>query len=57
MPECQGCFALGICGGGCPYQSELETGSIWGLDKRFCIHAKMTLEWLVWDLYKQTQAS
>ncbi len=56
MPECQNCFALGICGGGCPYQSELETGSIWGLDKRFCVHAKMTLEWLIWDLYKQTQA-
>ena len=57
MLECQSCFALGICGGGCPYQSELETGSIWGLDKRFCVHAKMTLEWLIWDLYKQMQVS
>ncbi|MEA1936639.1 MAG: SPASM domain-containing protein [Patescibacteria group bacterium] len=57
MPECQDCFALGICGGGCPYQSELETGSIWELDKRFCVHAKMTLEWLIWDLFRQTQIS
>lgn len=57
MPECQDCPALGICGGGCPYQSELEMGSIWALDKRFCIHAKMTLEWLIWDLFKQTQVS
>ncbi|MDP3057148.1 MAG: SPASM domain-containing protein [bacterium] len=57
MPECQSCPALGICGGGCPYQAELEEGSIWALDKRFCVHAKMTLEWLVWDLYKQAQVS
>ncbi len=57
MPECQNCPALGICGGGCPYQSELEAGSIWTVDKRFCVHAKMTLEWLVWDLYRQTQNS
>lgn len=57
MPECQDCPALGICGGGCPYQSELEMGSIWALDKRFCVHAKMTLEWLIWDLFKQTQVS
>lgn len=53
MPECQGCIALGICGGGCPFQAEIATGSIWGLDERFCTHAKMTLEWLIWDLYAQ----
>jgi uncharacterized protein len=53
MPECQGCIALGICGGGCPFQAEIATGSIWGLDERFCTHAKMTLEWLIWDIYAQ----
>jgi len=54
MEECQSCSALGICGGGCPFQSEIEKGSIWELDERFCIHAKMTLEWLLWDLYKSS---
>jgi uncharacterized protein len=53
MPECQECFALGICGGGCPFQAEIEKGSIWALDDRFCIHTKMTLEWLIWDLFSQ----
>jgi len=53
MPECQECSALGICGGGCPFQSEIEKGSIWALDDRFCIHAKMTLEWLIWDLFNR----
>lgn len=57
MFECQDCPALGICGGGCPFQSELESGSIWALDKRFCVHAKMTLEWLIWDLLRQMQIS
>lgn len=55
MPQCQDCPALGICGGGCPFQSEIEKGSIWDLDDRFCIHAKMTLEWLIWDLFNQTK--
>jgi len=54
MKECEGCFALGICGGGCPLSAEYETGSIWGLDKRFCIHAKVILEWLIWDLYDKS---
>ena len=55
MPQCKDCPALGICGGGCPFQAEIEKGSIWDLDERFCAHAKLTLEWLIWDLLKQTQ--
>jgi len=51
MPECHSCEALGVCGGGCPMYAEDLGGSIWSLDKRFCIHAKMTLEWMIWDLY------
>jgi uncharacterized protein len=51
MPECVDCTALGICGGGCPLNADTETGSIWGLDKRFCTHSKTALEWLIWDLY------
>lgn len=55
MPQCGDCPALGICGGGCPFQAEIEKGSIWDLDERFCVHAKLTLEWLIWDILKQTQ--
>jgi len=51
MKECLDCEAIGICGGGCPYQSYLKTGSIWGLDQRMCIHNKKFLNWLLWDLY------
>lgn len=53
MDACRECPALGICGGGCPLNADFEEGSIWGLDKRFCVHCKTTLEWLIWDLYKQ----
>lgn len=53
MDICRKCPALGICGGGCPLNADFEEGSIWGLDKRFCVHCKTTLEWLIWDLYKQ----
>lgn len=51
MPQCQNCYALGICGGGCPYNARRRHGSIWDLDERFCVHAKKTLEWLIWDLF------
>ena len=53
MPQCQECIALGICGGGCPCNAELAHGSIWELDERFCTHAKLTLEWLIKDLWLQ----
>lgn len=36
MRECQKCVALGICGGGCPYNAEVRKGSIWDLDESFC---------------------
>lgn len=55
MPECQDCECLGICGGGCPYAADYMHESIYALDKRFCIHAKKVLKWLVFDLYKQTK--
>lgn len=54
MPECQDCIALGICGGGCPMKVYQRTGSIWNVDEDFCIHAKITLEWLIKDLLKKT---
>lgn len=57
MEECYDCPALGICGGGCPYGAMLRYGSIWEVDRRFCVHAKDTLEWLIWDLHEKMQES
>lgn len=52
--ECQDCAALGICGGGCPINAmHLKKGNtIHDLDERFCAHAKLTLEFLIKDLYR-----
>ena len=52
--ECQDCAALGICGGGCPINAmHLKKGNtIHDLDERFCTHAKLTLEFLIKDLYR-----
>jgi uncharacterized protein len=55
MPQCYGCEALTICGGGCPHNADINKGSIWEIDDHFCIHAKETLNWLIWDLYEQTK--
>ncbi len=52
--ECQDCAALGICGGGCPINAmHLKEGNtIHDLDERFCTHAKLTLDFLIKDLYR-----
>lgn len=55
MPQCQECIALGICGGGCPYNARHKHGSIWELDNRFCLHAKKILEYLIWDVFLRVQ--
>lgn len=53
--ECIDCVALGICGGGCPYEAFLKEGTIWGLDRQFCVHSRATLEFLIQDLWEQTK--
>lgn len=56
MPQCYGCPAIGICGGGCAYGAYLRNGSIWSVDTRFCEHSLTTLKWIVWDIYEQMTA-
>ncbi len=55
--QCYSCIAIGICGGGCLYNAELTTGTIWGLDETFCIHSQGTVNYLIKKLYKQTQTA
>jgi uncharacterized protein len=50
MDECLDCFALGVCGGGCPHQAELKDGSIWSIDRPFCVHSKKAFKWLIWKV-------
>ena len=52
--ECENCAALGICGGGCPINAmnSKKGNTIHSMDERFCVHSKMTLEFLIKDLYK-----
>ena len=51
MEQCKTCVAFGNCGGGCPYSANARKGSIWELDERFCVHAKLTVEFLIQDLW------
>jgi uncharacterized protein len=48
MKECLCCPAIGICGGGCPFNAEtLSKKDIYQRDKPFCVHTKMALNWLL----------
>jgi uncharacterized protein len=52
MRQCADCFAISVCGGGCPYAAMVADGSIWKIDKRVCYQAKSILEWMIWDTYE-----
>lgn len=41
--ECRKCEALGLCGGGCPMN----------YPETFCTYAKMTLDFMIRELYSQ----
>lgn len=45
--ECQNCQAIGICGGGCPFNAEIKYGNISKREKFFCIHTHKILDWLL----------
>ncbi len=51
MSECWDCFAISVCGGGCPYASYANHDSIWRMDERICHQAKNVLEWMVWETH------
>lgn len=51
MKQCADCWAIAVCGGGCPYASLANHGSIWEIDERICSQAKQILEWMLWDTY------
>jgi uncharacterized protein len=47
MEQCQKCIALGICGGGCPYNAEVRKGSIWEVDESFCPFVRSLTTFLI----------
>ncbi len=55
MSQCFDCEAVSFCGGGCAHNAHMRKGSIWEVDETFCVHAKESLRWLIWDLYEQTR--
>lgn len=51
MDNCSECRALGLCGGGCPYNSFKHGGHIFtSNDERSCVQAKYFLEWMIGEL-------
>ncbi len=57
IEKCQSCPAVSICGGGCPYDAFLETGSIHNPEQRSCYLSNHLLEWAIWDIYKRMDMS
>ncbi len=55
MSACSDCFAVAVCGGGCPYAAQVTRGSVWQIDERVCTQAKISLEWMIWDTFENTK--
>jgi len=55
LPQCQGCFAISMCGGGCAYDSWCLYGDTTQVDPRACVLTKGLFEFLLWDLYESLE--
>lgn len=57
MKDCQGCPAIALCGGGCPYNSLKNGGHIFTAnDERSCEQARHILHWLLEELVREFPA-
>lgn len=50
--KCYDCIALGLCGGGCAYNSYKNHKDIFAVDEFYCNYAKNITQWMIKDLYK-----
>ena len=48
IKECLDCIALSTCGGGCPKNAKVVSGSAFNRDISFCHFSKKVQEWLIW---------
>lgn len=51
--ECKNCPAIGVCGGGCIFNAEVNYGDINMRDKAFCIHTNKILNWMLINSIKE----
>lgn len=53
LKECKDCNVIGICGGGCTYDSfAVNKGDIKKIDQRLCDYTNNVLDFLMWDLFE-----
>jgi uncharacterized protein len=53
LKECKECNVIGVCGGGCTYDSfAINNGDIKKIDPRVCEYTNKVLEFLIWDLFE-----
>lgn len=55
IASCLNCEVLGICGGGCPYNAALNSGSLMGLDEAHCVFARAALKFFLRELWEETK--
>lgn len=55
--KCLNCPAIGICGGGCAFSSEILYENIEKRNKKFCMHTLMTLDWFIENSLKRQLGS
>jgi len=51
LNDCNDCYAIGICGGGCFFDALHRIGDGYRVDERHCTIVKALLEYLIWDIW------
>lgn len=49
LDQCRTCYAITICGGGCPYLAFQDNKTIMKPNEANCILARTVLEWAIWN--------
>lgn len=53
-PDCKDCAAILLCGGGCAYNSFINTGNLNSKDTQICTHTKMLIDYVLEETWKKS---
>jgi len=52
--QCQSCPAVGMCGNGCVFDSEMRRGSLYEVNEPFCYHTLESLQFCLKEAYMES---
>jgi len=57
IKKCHKCPAIGICGNGCAYSAQVDTGNYLSIDKSACQYSQLFHKAIIIDLYNLLESN